>query len=283
MYKPTSPPLERPHPGQLLKAARMARGHSQLDLALTLGISQRHLSFVETERAQPRRELILAWMDACGASESDRNAALLRSGLAPEPTIADLDAPKYRDVYDALVTILAAHEPFPAFVFDADWHMLRLNRGGQRTCGLTLPEYFAREPFPERGIADMIDCVAAPDGLLGKLRDPQPVATALLAQMRAEQMIRPALRSRVDRLERSVLQRYGGLSAPERAPEYPFLAGVFDTLAGTLSMIAVQTVFALPLNVTGESLRIEFWFPTDEATRRILSDPAAPRTGARMR
>lgn len=278
---PHSPPRAEAHPGVVLRKLRLALDRSQMDLAFALDISQRHLSFIETARAQPSRELILAWADECRAAESDRNAALRLGGFAPASQPPDLDAPQYRAVYDSLVTMLEAHEPFPAFVFNADWLMLRLNRGGQRNCMRVMPAYFSRQPQPDRGM-DMIDALADPEGLLRCMRDPLVAGSALLAQLRAEQFTRPSLKPRIDRCERALRQRYGPLLEPPRDPAQTAFAAVFDTDAGPLSTIAVQTVFALPQNVTCDSLRIEMWFPTDERSRRTMTGPG-PWVGVPVR
>lgn len=258
------------NPGEILRHARLTRGIAQLELALRIGVSQRHVSFVEGGRASPSRDLILSWMREVGAPLSLRNAALARAGYAPAFPKTKLSDASMAPAMAALSSMLQGHEPFPGIVFDADWMMLELNEGGQWLCAILLPEFLATVADP-RGGMDMIAALEHPGGLFSRMRDPQLAGSALLSQLRAEQWARPALKPRIERFETSLIERFGGCETSEaRQPGEPYLNLVFDTELGVLSFFTIQSVFGLPQDVTLASLRTELWFPSDEATREVM-------------
>lgn len=253
-----------------LRRMRTSCGISQMELALRLGISQRHVSFVELGRATPSKNLILSWVRETNASVDERNATLVSAGYSP--AYIELGAQHMRDTpaFRALSDMLAAHEPFPGIVFDADWMIRAMSLGGQWLCSVGMPEFLATMNGPPAEM-DMIAAVAHPGGLLSKVRNAREVGFALLKQLRAEAMTRPALRPRIDRLEISLNERFGSEPADyARAAGDPYLNLIVDSEFGTLSFLLVQTVFGLPQNVTHASLRTELWFPVDNATRRVM-------------
>lgn len=237
-----------------------------------MGVSQRHVSFVEGGRTRPSREPILSWMRAVGAPLSIRNAALLRAGHTPAFDETDPGDERLAQARGALSRMLEAHEPQAGFVFDADWRMVELNRGGQWLCSVLMPEYWAA--FADsRGVGfDMIACLTHPRGMLSLMRDPHLAGTALLGQLRVEQWVRPGLKHRADALEASLAERFGEhrTEAP-RSPGQPYLNLMFDTGFGALAFFTIESVFALPQDVTLDSMRIELWFPADDATRAVMA------------
>lgn len=251
---------------RLLRAARLDAGLSQLELSLRLGVSQRHIGFVELDRARPSRPLLIAWLREIGAGSARANAALLLAGYAPampktlEPAPTDdVDAMAFRAV--------DLHDPNPGLVFDADWRIVHMNAAAQWLCDLVMPGLCrAGEP----GI-DMLAVLADPRGWLARSREPAVVAAALLAQLRAEQWLRPALAPRIDALESTLVARYGALATvPERNPSLTSFSVTIDTAVGALSFSALQAVFGLPQDATGHRLRAELWFPADAATAKWL-------------
>lgn len=255
----------------ILREMRTSRSFSQFELALRLGVSQRHVSFVESGRARPSRHLILSWARETGASVDERNAALLSAGFSPAIVEFGTGEIHGSATFAALRDMLAAHDPYPGLVFDADWMIRAMNEGGQWLCTVGMPDFLASMDGPP-GEMDMIAALIHPAGMLSTLRNAPEVGYALLNQLRAEQLIRPALRPRVDRYHASLEARFGPCPAERRrAPGQPRLHIVADTVVGTLSFLLVQTVFGLPQNITQASPRTELWFPTDEFTRRLMA------------
>lgn len=254
-----------------LRVMRTSRGIPQLELALRLGVSQRHVSFVELGRARPSRNLILSWARETGASMDERNAALVSAGFSPAFLEFGSEHVRNSPAFRALSEMLVAHEPYPGIVFDADWMICAMNECGQWLCTVGMAGFVTSMDGPPTEM-DMIAAVAHPGGLLSRVRNAPEIGFALLTQLRAEQMTRPALRPRIDRLEESLKERFGhaAIGQPRAAGE-PHLNLIMDTEFGTLSLLLVQTVFGLPQNVTPASLRTELWFPMDDHTRRVMA------------
>ena len=262
--------------GELLRHTRVARGISQFDLALELGVSQRHVSFVESGRARPSRDLILSWTREVGAPLSLRNAALLQAGFSPAYGQAGFDDARMAPALAALTRMLDMHEPFTGLVFDVDWIIRMTNPSGQWLASILLPDALGRAPDASHGL-DMIGALTHPGGLLSRMRDPWTGGGALLDQLRSEQWMRPELKPRIDVYEQSLVDRFGRRPASDqRPPSEPCLNLVFDTEVATLSFFTIQSVFALPQDVTLASLRVELWFPADDATRVAMIERPQP-------
>lgn len=250
--------------GRLLREARRATGLSQMEVSLRLGMSQRHLGFVELGRSRPSRPLLLRLLDELAASPSLVNAALHHAGFAPQ-------GPCEGEASDQLMAALArmtdAHDPFPALVFDADWHAQRISRGGWWLCKQIMPGALP----PPGDTLDMIATVAAANGLLSCARNPEIAASALLCQMQVEAWARPSLRPRIEACEEALVARYGPLPDSVRAPGSTSLLLTFDTACGDLSFFTLQTVPGIPQDVSLGAIRAELWFPLDEHTRAVLT------------
>lgn len=248
---------------RLLRSARTDAGISQLELSLRLGVSQRHVSFVEQARARPSRELLLVWLRELGARPAQLNAALLLAGHAP----LSADRASARESEAAALRTIALHEPNPGLVFDADWHIVRMNRPAQWLCGVLMPPWVLDDERP-----DMLAILAHPEGWLSRAREPVGVAAALLGQLRTEQWLHPGLRTRIDALEHTLVARYPLLAAaPRRDPSATLFSVRLDTPLGLLSFCAVQSTVGLPHEAAGHKLRVELWYPDDAATARQVA------------
>jgi transcriptional regulator with XRE-family HTH domain len=130
--------------GPMLREWRQRRRMSQMTLALEAGVSTRHLSFVETGRARPSAELLLALGRFLDLPLRDRNRLLLAGGFAPRFSESPLDAPEIAPVLDGLRRLLALHDPYPGVVLDRHWNIVLANEGAKRIVA-ALPA-FLREP-----------------------------------------------------------------------------------------------------------------------------------------
>src|SRR5688572_21624441 len=113
--------------GPLLREWRSRRRLTQLDLALDAGVSARHLSFVETGRSKPGREMLLAVAEQLGIPFRERNQLLLAAGHAPAYPERSIGDPDLEPVREALDRVLASHEPYPAVAFDRSWNLVAFN------------------------------------------------------------------------------------------------------------------------------------------------------------
>src|SRR6266849_9162793 len=143
--------------GRLLRQWRARRRMSQLDLAVEAGISSRHLSFVETGRAQPSREMVLLLTRALDVPLRDRNDLLTVAGYAPIYRETDLAAPALTQVRRALELILRQQEPYPALLLDRHWNVLQVNAGSARVQEAFLDPAAASAVGPPNAMRLMFD------------------------------------------------------------------------------------------------------------------------------
>src|SRR5687768_8031928 len=117
----------QPSVGPLLREWRMRRRRTQLELALEAGVSQRHLSFVETGRTRPSADMVLLLAEQLEVPFRERNHLLLAAGHAPAFPERSLDDPELAPVREALDLVLTQHEPYPAVVIDRRWNIVAAN------------------------------------------------------------------------------------------------------------------------------------------------------------
>jgi transcriptional regulator with XRE-family HTH domain len=248
----------------LLRSVRLQAGCSQLELSLRLGVSQRHVNFIERDRARPGRDLLLAWFRETGGAASLCNAALLQAGYAPLAAGAGEAAlPTRGDT--VLLRTIALHEPNPGIVFDADWFVVQANAAGRWLSELVMPGVWKGDRL------DMLAALADPRGWLASARQPAKIAAALLGQLRTEQWMRPALRPRIDALAQVLHARYGHVElSVQRDPSATSFEVTLDTRLGALAFCAVQSLVGLPHDASGTRLRAELWYPTDARTASLM-------------
>jgi transcriptional regulator with XRE-family HTH domain len=256
--------------GGLLRQWRAARRLSQLALALDADVSSRHLSFVETGRAQPSREMVLRLADALSVPLRERNALLLSAGFAPLFRETDLEAPEMVAARQAVEFILAHQEPYPAIVVDRHWNVLRANGATQRILGRFLAA-------PPAGPLNAMRLVFHPGGLRPFVENWEEVAGALMERLHREAAGPPDEETRALRDE---LLACPGVPARWRTPELdrppaPLLSIVYRKDDLRLAFFTTITTFGTPQDVTLQELRIECFFPADEATRRALAGARA--------
>ncbi len=221
---------------QTLQHARKARHLSQLELSLRIGVSQRHVSFVESGRARPSRELLTRWLQELDAPLGLRNAALLQAGFAPAYRATTLDDPDLAQANAALQQLLRAHEPMPALVLDAQWNLLQLNRGGQWLAATLMPPE-ALQPA-NGGPANLLDMLVHPMGLTRQLLNLREAGPAFLSQMRAEAALQPALAPKVEAFD-ALLRRTAERATAASRPPRPAGAGADAAVCNALRRTGV--------------------------------------------
>src|SRR5262245_58456765 len=166
--------------GPLLQYWRRARSLSPLALATDAEISPRHLSFIETGRANPSREMVLLLASALDIPLRERNALLLAAGFAPAYTESNMDAPELAAVRGALDAILRQQEPFPAVVMNRTWDILRANQAATRFFGHLLGD------GPTPGAGNVLRMMFHPAALRRFVANWEAVAEALVARVHRE-------------------------------------------------------------------------------------------------
>ncbi|WP_181706099.1 helix-turn-helix domain-containing protein [Chthonobacter rhizosphaerae] len=267
-----------------LQRARKARRISQLELALRLGVSQRHVSFVESGRSRPSRALLMAWLDEVETPLALRNAAMLQAGYAPAYGDGGADDPALGHARAALTQLLEAHDPMPALVLDADWTVVHANRGGLWLAATLMP-WLADMPAGAR--LNMVDALVRPDGPIRFMTNLAEVGPALLSHLRHEAATHPALTPRVEAFAGALKARLGRQRRPDPPggcrPLSPVLTTRFATAHGDLAFFSMFTTFGTPQDIGLASLRVEHIFPADEATARIVRAAVAGVTAGAQR
>jgi transcriptional regulator with XRE-family HTH domain len=257
------------HIGHLLRRWRTARRLSQLDLALETGISSRHLSYLETGRAQPSRDMVLRLSVALQVPLSERNALLLAAGFAPLYRQTSLDALEMNYARRAVDFTLAQQEPYPALVVDQHWNILMMNKGTTRFMAL-FPE--CKVPGPPNAIRLLFH----PQGLRPFIENWNDLAARLLQRVHRELATNPS-----DELMKAFLEEllsYPGVPSRwlvpnlEKPPE-PFLTLDYRRDDFKIRLFSAIATFGTAQDLTLQGLRIESFFPADEATRAFLTRP----------
>ena len=252
-----------------LRQVRKARRLSQLELSILLGVSQRHVSFVESGRAKPSRELLMGWLQELEAPLVVRNEAMLQAGYAPAYSAAPLGDPTLAQANHALQQLLCAHDPMPALVIDAQWNLLHWNRGGKWLAATLMP--WAAD-LTDTAPVNMLDMLAHPEGFTKPMVNLHEVGPAMLAHLRHEASVQPALASKVEAFAALLRTRLGAQSLHKgwSPPTAPMLTTRYATQHGELAFFSMFTTFGTPQDITLASLRVEHMFPADETTHALL-------------
>jgi hypothetical protein len=234
-----------------------------------MGVSQRHVSFVESGRAQPSRELLLSWLHELQAPLALRNAALQQAGFAPVYRGSELSDAVLAPVREALGRLLAAHDPMPAMVMDAEWNVLQMNRGAQ-WMALTLMPWIAH--LPQDQPINMLDAMLHPEGMTQHMTNLEEVAPAMLAHLRDDASVALELLPRVELLTAQIQKRLGKRRLPSWPRQMaPVLTTRFSTVHGELAFFSMFSTFGTPQDITLASLRVEHIFAADDVTRAVIA------------
>jgi transcriptional regulator with XRE-family HTH domain len=238
-----------------------------MDLALEVGVSPRHLSFVETGRSRPSPELVLALADHLEVPLRERNTMLLAAGYAPRYRETSLDDPTMASVRAALQRLLDTHDPYPGVVIDRAWNVV-LTNGAALALADGVPDELLGPPL------NVFRLCLHPEGLAARTRNFGEWASYLLWQLH-----RLVLASADPEL----------LLLEEEVRGYPNLAGLareslwegwdapallvpveLEVRGLVLSMFTTLTTFGTPRDITLSEVAVELFFPADEATEQAL-------------
>jgi transcriptional regulator with XRE-family HTH domain len=252
--------------GALLRQWRAARRITQLTLALDADISTRHLSCVETGRAQPSREMVLRLAEALEIPLRERNMLLLAAGYAALYRQTSLDAPEMEAARQAVDLLLRQLEPYPGIVIDRYWNTLRMNSG--------MRHFLGRFPIcdsvkPHNGVR----FVFHPKGLRPFIENWESVAARIIQRVHREVVANPSDETMKCFLEEllsypAVPSRWRVLDVDDSPP--PFLTINYKWNNSTLRWFSTLATFGSPQDVALQEMRIETFFPADEATRAAL-------------
>jgi transcriptional regulator with XRE-family HTH domain len=253
--------------GELIRDWRQRRRLSQMALALETDVSPRHVSFLETGRSQPSREMLLRLADSLDVPLRDRNAMLVAGGYAPVFPERALDTPEMSAVREAIDRVLKGHQPYPAIAVDRHWNLVAANQA----VGTML-----------EGVSRAL--LQPPVNVLRLSLHPDGLGPALLnfSQWRAHLLdrLRHQIELTADAGLAGLHEELGAYPVPNPAEDKPVrdaeVAGLLvplrlRTSLGVLTFFSTTTVFGTPIEVTLSELAIESFFPADRETAEILT------------
>ena len=250
--------------GNLLRNWRERRRKSQLELALDAEISTRHLSFVETGRAKPSREMILLLAENLQIPLRERNKILISGGYAPIFSEKNLEDVSLNAVKTAIDLILQGHEPFPALAVDRHWNMVAANK---------IVPILLEEVSPKllENPINVLRLSLHPEGLAPKIVNFQQWRNYILKRLRkqADDSADEGLEKLFDEL--SGYKFNGKRNENVANSHHEIIVPLqIESKFGVLSFISTVTVFGTPIDVTVSEIALETFFPADEKTREIF-------------
>lgn len=256
--------------GPLIRQSRTRAGRSQLDVALDVEVSARHLSFVELGKSRPSPELIVLIANRLGASRREANQWLLAAGFAPHFPEHPLDSRALASVRRSVQRLLDAHEPYPAIALDRHWTVQLTNDGALRLVDRI-------EGDECRGTPTSVFRISLhPDGFASRTENFPAWSRYLLRELH-----RATVRTRDPHLIELATEIAGWPNIAPRAtwdrPELHIGDGVLvpwvlDHRNHRLSMFTTMSTFGTPLDVTLSELTIELFLPADETTRQAFAE-----------
>lgn len=262
---------KNPSVGTLLRTWRRRRALSQLDLASDADISQRHLSFVESGRALPSRDMLLRLAEQLDIPLRERNALLIAGGYAPVYRERDFSDPEIAAARQVVELILRGHEPYPALAVDRHWTLLAANQAAQQLLAgidaglLQPPVNVLRVSMHPQGLASRIV----------NLREWRAHVLSRLSQQ-IDNSADSTLMALLDELKHYPIPAGTKAATPDSLSAFAGLAVPLElrTEAGVLSFLSTTTVFGTPVDISLSELAIESFFPADEQTAAVMQQLA---------
>ncbi|WP_370655067.1 helix-turn-helix domain-containing protein [Hydrogenophaga sp.] len=257
--------------GERLRHWRQRRRLSQLDLAHVADVSTRHLSYVETGRASPSRDMVLRLVDRLEVPLRERNALLQAAGYAPMYRERSLDAPDMASARAAVKRILDCHEPWPALAMDRHWNLVMHNRMVPMLMAGAGPELL-------QGPVNVLRLSLHPHGLAPRIANLRQWREHLFERLRQQ------IHATGDETLAALLAELKAYPESFGSSEVAMLPGEhhgvlmpfeFRTPKGVLRLISTTTVFGSPVDITLQELALETFFPADEASADVLRQMAA--------
>lgn len=250
-----------------LRERRVRRQLSQLDLASRAGTSQRHISFLESGRSVPGRDMVLRLSDSLDLPLRERNAMLLAAGFAPVYAESPLDSPELAPVRDALEHVLRGYVPYPAIVIDRSGLIVAANSAlGVLTEGVH--EKLLKPPVNAYRLA------LHPEGMAPRIRNFAQWSRHVVVNLHQAQMRNPDPRLAELNAE---LKQYVPPSSDDIEPLGFSVPLQLRTIKGDIHLVTTVSTFATAVDVTVSELRLEAFLPVDEASTAVLRELSEPR------
>lgn len=244
--------------GHTLREARQTRRLTQEQLADDAEVSTRHLSCLESGKAQPSRDMVLVLASALDLPLRERNRLLNLAGFVAAYNEDGLDAQELEPVRTALAVMLEHHDPFPAFVFDYQWNMMMANAGAMKLATFLVPDNIP---------TNLVHALFAPDGLRQYLVNWEAVAATTLLHLRHtaehDARLKPLIEAALAYPDPP--QRYAD------ATDQPFIPLHLRKDGVDIKLFTMLTTLGTPRYVVAQEIIIETYYPVDEATRAFFT------------
>lgn len=252
--------------GQLLKQWRSRRNFSQLDLSITSNVSQRHISFLESGRSRPSREMVLTLSAVLDIPLRQQNKMLTAAGFAALYSEFDLCDPEVAPIRRALEFTLRQQEPYPALVMDRYWNQVMVNKGAESLMG-----WLGEKELPAEIGPNLIKLMLHPQGVKEYVENWEIVASHLIHRVHRETQMDGEQQSQL--LFNSLLA-YPAVDNLWRSPvkenwQLPVLNTIFSKAHQRMSFFTTLTTLGTPQDITLQELRLECLFPADTATEEV--------------
>lgn len=255
--------------GDLLRDWRQRRRLSQMSLALEADVSTRHVSFLETGKAKPSREMLVRLAESLGIPLRERNELLIAAGFAPIYQERDLDAPSLRAAREIVQRVLTGHEPFPALAVDRYWTMLAANDAIAPLL-VGVGKDLLRPPI------NVLRLSLHPNGLASRIANFAEWKEHIFVRLQRQIEISgdPVLVELLNELQTYGMPETSDDEAPPVIDSTTAKIAIpfrLRTEQGVLSFYTTTTVFGTPIDITLSELAIEAFFPADQATFDLLN------------
>lgn len=253
---------------------RQTRKLSQLDLALAANVSQRHVSWLETGRSQPSREMVMRLSEAMDIPLRERNLLFQAAGYAANYAETELDEPAMTPVREALHHVLKHHQPLPAVVVDRFWNVKMKNAAAEMVLGLAEGIDAIMDEVSRGGDINLALLTLHPQGLRQYMTNWEQAAPAFLRRLHHEALASgdKLMQNKFDELASIA----GEIDLLPQTPEHllPVLPLELKLGDAALSLFSVISTFGTPQDITTDELRIEAFYPTDASTAAFFASLA---------
>ncbi len=251
----------------LLRTWRHRRRLSQLELALASGVSQRHISFLESGRSRPSRNMILVLSETLGVPLRDRNGWLSAAGFAPAYPARSLDDPQMRQVLAAVRLMLTSHAPFPAIAIDRAWNIKMANTPFDRFMEMLGPDIWKRIGGDTRNIMRLF---FHPEGIRPYIVNWAVAAPLVWRRAQTEAEAQGGAEMNAVLSELAAYQDAGLEGLSDNVSLVPILPLEIEKDGVRISLFTIIATFGTPQDVTADELRVETLFPADPETEQLF-------------
>ena len=262
----TNPPTKQF--GDLLRSWRSERQLSQAELALTVETPSRHISFLETGRSNPSRDMVFRLSAALQVPLRDRNLLLRAAGLADAYAVHDIASDEMSTIHGAVIRLMTAHDPYPSFAIDRSWNVVDMNASAQ----FLVSHLVGGTGSNAAAGLNILDLAFDPQGLRPHIETWEDFARQTVQRLHREALGPTDLRNALDRIKKypDLPDRWWHFDVKYTPnPVFPICLKIADAQLGLFSVIAS---IAMPTNALAQELRVETFFPVDEGAEALLLD-----------